>query len=104
MSLTFSASYVGQLLVFDDRAGGRTPATTREREMWNEILRLRAALAAKQEQCARVADEFAQSAQDGIAMLKQMKCADITGQHEAFGIASKNIAIAIRALPVEGEA
>lgn len=68
-----------------------------------EILRLRAALAAKQEQCAKVADDFNKSAQDGIAMLKSVGCADITGRHDAFGLASRNIAIAIRALPVEGE-
>lgn len=46
MSLTFAASYVGKLLVFDDSAGGRTPASTREQAMWSEILRLRSALAA----------------------------------------------------------
>lgn len=59
MSLTFAASYVGKVLVFDDSAGGRTPASTREQEMWNEILRLRSALAQMKEECAKVADEYA---------------------------------------------
>lgn len=78
MNLTFSASYVGKLLVFDDSAGGRTPASTREQEMWDEILRLRAALAQMKERAAQVADKA--------------------------GPIAAPVAAGIRALPVEGEA
>jgi hypothetical protein len=86
MNLTFSAFYVGKLLVFDDSVGGRTPASTREQEMWHEILRLRSALAQMKEECAKVAeDELARLPFD-VRAAKRSCC---------------RIAAAIRSLPLE---
>jgi hypothetical protein len=68
-----------------------------------EISRLRAseaalveALAAEREACAKVADDFNHEAQNGIKTLSDFGMAEITGRHDAFGLAARNIAIAIR--------
>lgn len=74
------------------------------REAAAEITRLRAALMAERERCAKVADGFVETAQQGIDQLTAMGMADITGHHETFGRAARNIAIAIRAIPpADGE-
>ncbi len=69
------------------------------REVAAEVSRLRAALESERERCAKVADEMAEAAQDGIDILTKNGMADITGRHAALGRMAKNIAASIRALP-----
>mgnify|MGYP003326002312 FL=1 len=73
-----------------------------QREAYDEIIRLREALASAYENAAKVADEFERTAKDAIEMLKSVGQDDITGRHDAFGTASRNIASAIRAKGAQG--
>lgn len=77
----------------------KIPATALEVEAAHEITRLRAALESERERCAKVADEMAEAAQDGIDILTKNGMADITGRHAVLGRMAKNIAADIRALP-----
>ena len=81
--------------VFISTTGNMSPVAY---EAAAEITRLRAALEAERERCAKVADEHRSAAENGIESLQEWGIEE-TGRHTAFRQAAINIASAIRALP-----